>query len=311
MEYSKILDRLSSIDHQVRQNPRCHMDNYADFSEIPSKHRGFLDLVYWMSREYRTIEDIPEGYRSDRLMFYSLYERPHRFEFIASSSPRYYAICEFALWRNSHAIREVPQVFMTEALVRRLTLGECRGSVLEMLKYNTEFEYLYTDELVRLTLRRSLGFLHVLDKRGILDLAPWSVIEERLENAPYECIFVVKHRRDLLRDMMKRGFWLKSMPSTSRLGPMEFQIRPETPGDVALQWSQANKVWSKFIARDNQQLFAVRMECFPDCEVIPELVATAHGRAFLQYFFHDEKVRKFFDSYQAVRGYLLEQDLAV
>ena len=129
MNYSKFFDRLSSIEHQVRQNPRCHMDECADFSEIPSSHRGFLDLVYWSSREYRTIEDIHDGFRSDRLMFYSLYERPHRFEYIASSSPRYYAICEFALWRHSHAIREVPQVFMTEALVRRLTLCACAGVV--------------------------------------------------------------------------------------------------------------------------------------------------------------------------------------
>lgn len=286
------------------------MNAYASFEDIPPEHRGFLEVAYWMTKNDRSIEQIPEDARTDRLMFFHLYLKPHRFQSITPASKRYYAHCEFALWRTCEVLPGIPVVFITESLVKRLTLGGSRHCLLDTFKNKPQFDHLYTDELIDLTLQRSLAFLYVLHKRGVVDLVKWASVVARLKQAPYESQFVIQFGlRDRLRDEMRAGLWFDDIYSP--LGFMKFDENPRNPLSVIQQWCEASTSWSPDWFRDNEQIFAVKMDCFEDTDVIPELVSTSPGRRFLQIFYRMDRVKALFESSREVRGYILEQELAV
>lgn len=288
------------------------MDAYSSYEEIPDDHRGFLDLAYWLAKNDRSIEQIPEEDRTDRLMFFHLYIKPHRFQSITTASKRYYALCEFALWRTSEVLVHIPVVFITEALVKKLTAADSRHCPLDAFKNNPQFNHLYTDELIEVTLGRSLAFLHVLQKRSLTAAPYWNAIIARLKYAPHESQYIFQFGlRARLRDEMKSGFWFEDNALHGMLGVMTFEENPVNPQAVLAQWDSAKNTWSSAWFRDNEQIFAVKMDCFSDDEVIPQLVETGLGRTFLQHFYPESRVRPFFDSNRAVRGYILEQELAV
>lgn len=308
MEYSKILGRLRSIHEMVVGSPRAYMDAFDVFDEIPAEHRNFLDLAYWLTLKDRSIEQIPEHARTDRLMFFHLAIKPHRFESITPSSKRYYAICEFAMWRTGEVLRFVPVVFITESLVRRLTVGDSRHSPLDILKMNAQFDHLYTRELIELTLGRSLNSLHWVNRKGLADMVSPQSITERLSKAHHDFGFAVRYVSDLLQQAMRDGFWFE--PTTPG-GNTLFGEEPKTPSEVLALWVKVRKTWATAWLAEAQKVCAFKMNCFDDSEVVHEMVKSDLGRQFLQRFYSDERVKVFFNDKQAVRGYILEQELAV
>lgn len=308
MEYAKILGRLLSIHDKVTSTPRLYMDAFATFEDIPGEYRGFLDLAYWLTKNDRSIEQIPEHARTDRLMFFHLGIKPHRFETITPSSKRYYAICEFGMWRTGEVIRFVPVVFITESLVRRLTIGGSRHAPLDILRKNTLFDHLYTKELVELTLSRSLFSLQWMQEKGLMAMASPQVIIGRLSSAHYEYVYAVRYAGSILQQAFKDGFWFRP---TTPSGDALFGDEPITPGAVLALWNEVTKTFGSTSRYEAEGLCALKMNCFDDTDVIQDLVKTDLGRNFLQRFYSDDRVKVLFDTNQAVRGYILEQELAV
>lgn len=308
MEYSKILGRLLSIREKVISNPRVYMDVFETFEDIPHQHRCFLDLAYWLTQKDRSIEQIPEHARTDRLMFFHLVINPHRFQSITPASKRYYTICEFGMWRTWEVAWFVPVIFITEGLVKRLTAGGSRHAPLEALRNSSRFDHLYTAEIIAQTLKRSLYSLAVMQQKGVLELASLEDIKFRLAQEHHEYVFVLAFAEHLMQQALKEGFWFE--PVTPG-GNEHFGPEPKSPAEVLLLWERICKTWARTWRSKAEQLCALKMNCFADSEVIKELVNTASGRKFLQRFYSDDRVRVLFYSNQAVRGYILEQELAV
>jgi hypothetical protein len=290
------------------------MDSYQTFDEIPSSSRSFLDLAYWLSTGRRVLTDIPKSAWTDRLIVFSLGQRPYGLDLILpGDTTRYPRILEFALWRSCENIRFVPCVFITHGLIETIILSNCRHNPLEYFDNSPEFDYLFTDELLNLSVSNSVGCLHKFNKRGDLHKIRDESIAAGLRKSLLGCSFVfLLGKRSVITKMMAEGFWLDN-PAIfdTSLAPPEFGENPRNVDEVFARWDDAKQKWNSYTLLVFQGFFVAKIESLPEQESVERLVQTERGRDFLNQYYDHDKIVRCAENSSLVRGFLLEKVLGL
>lgn len=314
MNREKIYARIVSLIESFKKSPRQWMDAYETFDDIPPPSRSFLDLAYWLSTGKRTMSDLPRTAWTDRLIVFSLGLRPYGLDLILPGDTlRYPRILEFALWRTCENLRFVPSVFITHDLVEKIILSNCRHNPLQFLDSTPEFDYLFTDELLNLSVSNSLGCLYKFHIRGDLPRIRDESIADGLRKSVVGSSFVfILGKRAVITKMMEEGFWLDNLgvlPSNVKLP--SFGKNPRNVDEVFARWDDVRQNCSDFTFHALNGFFVAKMESLPEQESIGQLVQTERGRAFLNQYYDHEKILRCSTNNRQVRGFLLEKELGL